>query len=497
MKKFWVGIFVVMSCLIGVANASAKEEGPELKFDPNTPTESQPAPKKPFVYGEEPIGKFGNENNYIKLGGYGSVRFEYGSGQDLKDTFTFRRLVFTTDARIASRFRIYTELEFERFRKIELERAVSTADGGLKIVQEIEGTNKSEIALEQAWFEFELKKWLRFKGGGVLVPLGRFNINHDDNLWNIARRPLVDRGVPVLASTSAWDELGFGLDGDIDLNEKQKLNYQIFVVNGAVLDAALEEVIATRSPKRDKIEFEGEFGISTGTFSNDIKNAKTVTGRIMYSPRLGHEFGVSGYWGRYTPDYLADKSLTSFGFDTLHVFGNFDVEAEYIFTHFGGLRTVMDSFAAAVGEGKVESVDPGLESEIVFKQSRLASTKHGYWLELRYHWRPDCFKNSWLGRHFSDPHLIPILRWEQAFINDRITDLVITNGAVTTFTTQNNRVDRLTAGVAFRLNPLAVFQLAYEFTRTNKGTPLADVVNYLATPSSSNHAVLFGTSFGF
>lgn len=481
----------------------AAESGPELKFDPNAMNSSESKPgtqKSNFVYGDKPIAKFGTDDNYIKLGGYGSMRFEYDSGKDLNETFTFRRLVFTTDAKIASRFRIYTELEFERFRKIELERNVTADSEGLKVTQEIEGTNKSEIALEQAWFEVDFKDWLRFRGGGVLVPLGRFNINHDDNLWNLPRRSLVDRGIPVLPTTSAWDELGVGFNGDFELGEKSKLNYQIYVVNGAVLDAELEEVVQTRSSKRDKLEIEAEFGISTGTFSNDVKGAKAVTGRVMYSPSLGHEFGFSGYWGRYTPSYLIGKNLTSFGLDTLQKFGNFEMEAQYIFTNFGGMRSVIDSFAQAVGDGKVEtsSADsPDLETEIAFKPSQLAARKQGYWMELRYNWRPEWLSNSWMGKHFSDPHFIPILRWEQAFIQDRIIDATIVGGVVTNYQTQSNRVDRLSAGLAFRFNPLAVMQLAYEYTQTNKNTPLAEVTNYLATPSSKNNSVMLGAAFGF
>jgi hypothetical protein len=480
-------------------------EGPELKFNPTESegAESKPAEKKSSqeVYGSKPLLKFGDENNYVKLGGYGSMRFEYGSAQDINDTFTFRRFVFTTDSKIASRFRIYSELEFERFRKIEIERVTQPSNGGLSVTQDIEATNNSEISLEQAWFEVDFKNWLRFRGGAVLIPVGRFNINHDDNQWNLPRRSLVDRGVPVLPTTAAWDELGFGFNGDVEIGEKSKLNYQIYVVNGAILDAQFEQSVQTRPGDSTKIENEAEFSISTGTFSHDVKNAKTVTGRIMYSPALGHEFGFSGYWGRYTPDFLVGENLTSVAFDTLHSFGSFDLEAEYVFTHFGGLRSVIDSFGQVVqtqeSEGESTTTPPGVETEVAFKPSRLASTLQGYWLELRYHFRPSWLTHSWMGEHFSDPQLIPVLRWEQAFIDGRLANVDIQNGVVTTFQTENRRVDRLSAGLAFRLNPLAVFQLAYEMTQTNTGKPLADVVNFLPTPSHRNHGVLLGAAFGF
>ena len=59
----------------------------------------------------------------VKLGGYGSTRFEANSLDQLHDTFTLRRLVLTTDAKVAPRLRFYLELEYERFRKLELERS--------------------------------------------------------------------------------------------------------------------------------------------------------------------------------------------------------------------------------------------------------------------------------------------------------------------------------------------------------------------------------------
>ncbi len=478
--------------LVSAWGASKKAVSPEV--NPSSTAPSEKSEKSPL--------QFGNDSTHVKIGGYGSIRYEHNSADEIHDTFTLRRLVFTTDAQISSRFRIGTELEFERFRKIELEREVEAeAGGGLAVAQEIEGTSKSEIALEQAWFEVELKNWLRFKGGAVLIPVGRFNLNHDDNQWNLPRRSLVDRGVPVLPTTSAWDELGMGVNGDFEIGDNSRLSYQLFVVNGATLDAALEQKIESRTGDTSKQEVEGEFGLSTGTFANDVKDGKAITGRLTYSPALGHEFGVSGYWGRYTPGYLVGKNLTSFAFDTQHSFGPFDIEAEYIYSHLGGLRGVLDSFAQAALHGEVEIEDatsnPGIETEIAFKPSGLASTKQGYWVELRYHLRPEWLTSSWVGKHFSDPQLIPVVRWEQAFISGRLADATISNGILTDYTAEDRRVDRITGGLAFRLNPLAVFQLAYEYTQTNGGKSLADVTNYLSTADNKNHSVMFGAAFGF
>src|SRR5262245_47815011 len=141
----------------------------------------------------------------VQLGGYGSVRYEGSTLEDQKNTFTYRRFVLTTDANIAPGIRAYMELEFERFRKLELEKTTGkNSEGGLTSEQAVEGTNDSEIALEQAWLQYDVNDWINLRAGNVLVPLGRFNINHDDNRWDIPRRSLVDRGVPVLPAEAAW-----------------------------------------------------------------------------------------------------------------------------------------------------------------------------------------------------------------------------------------------------------------------------------------------------
>src|SRR5215475_1350661 len=136
----------------------------------------------------------------FKIGGYGSVRFESSDIDKVGDTFTFRRFVLSGDATIANRIRSVVELEFEHLTELEVEKS-APSEGGLRgFSNSIESSNNSEISLEQAWVEFMLAEWLRFRAGMLLVPLGRFNLNHDDNRWDLPRRSLVDRGVPVLPS---------------------------------------------------------------------------------------------------------------------------------------------------------------------------------------------------------------------------------------------------------------------------------------------------------
>ena len=438
----------------------------------------------------------------VKIGGYGSLRFESNSLHNLENTFTFRRFVLTTEAKIAPRLHFNLELEFERFRKLELERSTGPAGSGLLVKQAVGGTNNSEISLEQAWLQYDLTKWVSLRGGAVLVPLGRFNLHHDDNLWNLPRRSLVDRGVPVLPSTAAWDELGVGLVGKTPVGESGLLDYQFYVVNGVSLDTEVEHAIQSLENTRGKLEAEVALSPSTGTFANDSKGAKSLTGRLAFSPAPGHELAGSFYWGRYTPQFLKDEQVWSLGLDGLTHLGPIELEGEYIFTRFEGIRTVAGSFAqvarnqaAAVGE----DISPDLETEISFQLANLARTKHGYWLEARYPFWPESLSNTLLGHGFTNPQLIPVLRWEQVWLPSLLQEAAFENGVLTAFKTESRFVHRVTAGLAYRPTPLVGFTLAYEYTWTNNGKSLAPVTNFLPANAKEHdaHALLAGMTFGF
>lgn len=451
---------------------------------------------------EELTEKTLNLLDRVKLGGYGSLRYESNSLNDLHNTFNFRRFVLTTEAKIAPRLHFYGELEFERFRKLEIERSLTPREGGLRVEQAVEGTNDSEIALEQAWLQYDLLDWLSLRGGAVLVPLGRFNLHHDDNLWNLPRRTLVDRGVSVLPSPAAWDELGIGFVGKTPVGTSGSLDYQLYVVNGASLDAEVETIVHTRDPKRSKLEAEVKLSPSTGTFANDSKSAKSLTGRLAYSPAVGHELAGSFYWGRYTPGFLKDEKVWSLGFDGLTHLGPIELEGQYIFTRFEGIRKVARSFAKVAREQEVEVEDefsPDLETAIEFELANLSRTKHGYWLEARYPFWPQFLTNSVLGWEFSNPQLIPVLRMEQVWLPSLLEEATFTNGELDEFKKASRFVHRVTAGLAYRPTPLVGFTLAYEYTWTNSGRSLANVTNFLPARERESHAhsLLAGMTFGF
>jgi outer membrane murein-binding lipoprotein Lpp len=445
-------------------------------------------------------GFFGKLIEQTKVGAYGSMRYGTSSLDDLHNSFTFRRFVLTVDSPIAERLRANMELEFERFTELEIERRTFPTAGGLQVQQAIEGTNKSEISLEQAWLQYDIADWLKFRGGAVLVPLGRFNINHDDNRWDLPRRSLVDRGVPVLPSTAAWPEIGAGFLGDFSIGNQGKINYQFYVMNGVSLDSELEQVSQTRAGDTTKLVQEVEVRPTRGTFSDDLKTGKAIATRWAYSPWLGDEIAASFYWGRYTPDFLADKPVFSFALDGKKTWGPFEIEGQYVNTHWSGVNSVARSFARRAlvkeSEGEVDDV----ETEVEFELANLATRKQGYWVDLRYRFWPEFLSNTLLGRHFANPQLVSVLRWEQVWFSGLIKEMGFTGGTLTDLSKESRLLNRLTLGLAYRPVPSVAFQLAYEYTRTNQGKSLSSVTNFLTSGKDREffqHALLFGLTFGF
>jgi hypothetical protein len=478
----------------GQAPAPAAEAAPPSRAAESPPPE--PHPTMTAKAEEKP--SYRQVLDRVKLGGYGSIRYEASNLDEARSTFTFRRFVLSADANIAPRLRAYMELEFERFRELELEKSLGAEEGGIAAKQSVEGTNESEIAFEQAWLQYDIEDWLKFRGGAVLVPLGRFNLNHDDNQWDLPRRSLVDRGVSVLPVPAAWDELGVGFLGEVPTGKQGLLNYQAYVVNGVTLGSEFEQEARTHGADAGEQEIEIEIAPETGTFGSDVKNAKALTGRLAWSPSLGHEIGASGYWGQYTPDFLGKEDLWSLGLDGKSGFGPFEVEGQYIFTRFEGITSVARRLAAVAVE-KEQAIDgPDLESVVKFELSNIARNRQGYWLDLRYRFWPAALGDTFLGR-FDNPQMVAVLRGEQVWLDNRLTEMDFSQGVLTDFDTEDRRVDRLTAGLAYRPVPLVVFHLAYEYTQTNSGKSLAGVTNFLPAQAHEDqaHTVMVGAAFGF
>ena len=432
----------------------------------------------------------------VTMGGYGSVRYETNSLEEPKPAgFDFRRFVLTTDATPNDRLQAYIEVEFERLGEIEVERALARTSTGTAFTEDLEGGNGGEISIEQMWGQFKFSDPFSVRFGQVLVPLGRFNINHDDDRWNIPRRTLVDRNVPILPVRVAWTELGAGFVGSKGVGKSGQLTYQAYVVNGATLDFTVEKAVESQANEPGVIKLASEFSLGRGPVNGE-GGVRAGGWRLMYSPELNYEIAVSNYEGGYTPDFFepSDAHLSAWGVDGLFRHKTFALEGEWIHTHFGDLKGVEQAFVNAVtgSTGTAPLAADGTEAE--FALTNLSPNRQGFWLEGRYSFWPMKWQNNRLGKGFEDPQLTWVLRFERATVKDLIDEISIENGEISTGEPQTLRQERFTIGLAYRPIQSVVFSVAMEHNRRLEG----DVLLFpFGQPAQAYTSLLAGMAFGF
>src|SRR3954471_16721313 len=443
----------------------------------------------------------------VRIGGDGSMRYETNNvkaGNNIPggsaNGFTFRRLVLTTDAKPASRLRIYSEVEFERLLEIESEKSAVATPGELTFKQTTEGNPGGSIELEQAWGQYDFAKNHGLRGGIMLVPVGRFNLLHDDDYWDIPRRTLTDRDGPVLPVKSAWRDLGAGFVGSWNLGKTGKLDYQVMALNGASLDFNVEHELNTSSgsPGSAELVLNSELKLGSGFFDGS-KSTSAFAWRASYSPNLHGEFAFSGYRGSYNPSFMDfGESLTSFAYDHKWKYKNFETEGELVYTSLGNLNYVINSFAVTAFNSAnttiASSSSGGATSATVSTElANMSRDRVGFWSDFKYHARPKWLKKTFLGRDFEDPQLIPIMRYERILLN-RVTDNIeVANGVVTGLTQEDLQQDRFTAGISYRPALQFAIQAAFEHNRKLDGSRLI----FPAVDQNSTNGLILGMSFAF
>jgi hypothetical protein len=215
------------------------------------------------------------------LGGY--TELEYHSFENgilgFPEGFWMHRTNLFLFSDVADRVRFGSEIEFEN---------------------EFEGSPSPnfEVAIEMAFVDWTIFEELKLRGGAILAPLGRINVNHDGPIRELTERPLVSTFVIPTTLTEA----GVGPHGAFSLGDSLSLSYEAYAVNGFNLLSSDGE-LAVDVTEKEQLLREGRTSVG-----GDINSGIATTGRIGLQALKLFEFGGSWHVGTY--DERGDNFLT-------------------------------------------------------------------------------------------------------------------------------------------------------------------------------------------
>jgi hypothetical protein len=328
---------------------------------------------------------------------------EFLNFEDRDALFDARHVELLVDAAPYDRLRGRTQIRFERLASID----------------DDDESHQGDIEVHQGWLEYNINEYFNPRIGVVLVPFGKYNLEHFEPYQEFTIRPLSHlRVVP-----STWSDVAAGFTGTAPLGELTKLamasdlqaDYQLFVTQGLSAD------IRDHRGLRD----------ARASYKTDNNNNKAFVGRLGLRPTPNSEFGISGYQGEYD---AVGHAIAGFDVDGKVRFGPFDLLGEYALfdLHEGGFR--FD------GGTNPQSVTTGIVPESI----------RGGFLEAHYRFWFDALNNTFLGRKFANPTFTAMARFDQVRIDD---DSDAGSGP--------NNEQRWVIGLNYRPVPTWVFKLEY------------------------------------
>jgi len=314
----------------------------------------------------------------VILGGYGAVEFESFGGS--KTSFE-GKLEILIAGQIHDRIRFYNEIDL--------------------------GIPEGEAHAEQAYVDFLMAKWINLRGGVVLVPFGKFNLDHFDPRRDLTDRPLVARQIVP----TTWGDLGASIFGLVAWTPNLISTYEVAVINGLTNDFS-----STNGGLRD----------AKSPLGRDNNGQKSVVGRLTFKLADQYEIGVSGYRGASSP--TNGKTITGF-----------DVDLEF---KPRGIA-FWEDFEF---KGELANFD--------IQGSHSPSRLFGLYTQVNYHFWPSFLDQTFLGKPFIHPTFTLVGRYDHAHITTRSGTGDLTE-------------DRFTIGLNYR--PIENYVIKTEYQINNGG----------------------------
>lgn len=250
------------------------------------------------------------------VGGYTELEahsFENGA-LGIAQGFRMRRTNLFCFAELSDTLRFASEIEFE-----------TDFDGSAP-------SRDIETAVEMAFVDWTIYEEFVFRGGVLLPPLGRVNVNHDGPARELTDRPLVSTF--VIPTTLV--EAGVGFHGTLAPPGAVALAYEAYLVNGfQLLDA--NGNLPVPLTERERLLREGRESIG-----GDNNDQVATTGRCGVT--LANRFDAGASWHAGTYDERGDNLLTIVAGDVSFAGSWLDLEGEIASAHFE-----RDDFARGAG----------------------------------------------------------------------------------------------------------------------------------------------------
>lgn len=290
------------------------------------------------------------EEQRRKLSVFGYGEFHYNNIDNANDALELHRFVLGFGYDFTDRIRFRSEVEMEH--------------------------GFTEQYIEYAYVDWDLTDWATLRVGGVLLPIGTLNQEHEPPLFNGVERPEIYNAI----IPTTWMEAGLGFHGRIT----DGLNYQIYghtspnFNDGFMGDSG----------------FNGRSGIRPGRakLSNVAANDFGGSARMQYTGVEGLRVGTSAFLGNTAQgDARVDGGLvTLLEADAGYSFQGVDLEGlvAVIFNPEAGAMTT-----AQRADGNIGATDT------------IGSRMFGFMLEGAYH----VFHHAWRD---APVDLIAFARWE-------------------------------------------------------------------------------------
>jgi len=369
------------------------------------------------TYYTNSVGKMLNDKPGLGIGGYGEVHYNQPLNKDIKDlgTLDVHRLVMFLGYNFSNKTQFVSEIEFEYAK---------------------------ELWVEQMFLQHKINKYVNFRAGLLLIPMGIINEYHEPTTFNGVERPTIDNKI----APSTWREIGLGFSGNIF---QTKTKYQLYVVNGLNGYDATGGLFSGSKTLRE--------GRQKG--SKAYISSPNITGKVEFYGVKNMNIGLSGYFGKSQSRLYNNlqKDNTSLNQKADSSVVNISMIGADVRYNLNGIRFTGQFYYTILGNtdqyNKLTSKNG--------KTNDLGSSMLGYYTEIGY--------NVFQSAPNIKTELMPFVRYEVYNTHNSVENTIVKND------TYYNTI--ITTGLTYTLTKGAVLKADIQFSKSKTDEKYSKILN--------------------